>query len=109
MFCSRGFRAAAAAVVAVLGLTFAGVASAHGQTFFVSPGGTGTVCKANAPCSLTTAVALAPAGSTVRALPGVYQGGVSFSKQLDLKGQAAVLDATKSPDGYGIEVVGPGG
>jgi len=39
----------------------------------------------------------------------VYQGGVSFSKQLDLEGQAAVLDATTSADGYGIEVSGPGG
>jgi hypothetical protein len=100
---------AVASVVAVLGLTFAGAASAHGQTFFASPGGTGTVCKANRPCSLTTAVALAPAGSTVKALPGVYQGGVSFSKQLDLEGHAAVLDATKSPDGYGLEVSGAGG
>jgi hypothetical protein len=45
----------------------------------------------------------------VKALPGVYQGGVSFSKQLDLEGQAAVLDASTSPDGYGIEVSGPGG
>jgi hypothetical protein len=100
---------AAASVVAVLGLTFTGAASADGQKFFASPGGTGTACTANAPCSLTTAVALAPAGSTVKALPGVYEGGVSFSKQLDLEGQAAVLDATKSPDGYGIEVSGPGG
>ena len=39
----------------------------------------------------------------------MYQGGVSFSKQLDLEGQAAVLDATTSADGYGIEVSGPGG
>jgi hypothetical protein len=65
--------------------------------------------QANAPCSLTTAVAMASPGSTVKALPGVYQGGVSYSKQLDLEGQAAVLDATTSPDGYGIEVSGSGG
>jgi hypothetical protein len=93
----------------MLGLTFAGAASAGGQKLVASPAGTGTLCTANAPCSLTTAVGLAPAGSTVKALPGVYQGGVSFSKRLDLEGQAAVLDATKSPDGYGIEVSGPGG
>ena len=100
---------AAVSGVAVFSLTFAGAASAHGQKLFASADGTGTVCTANAPCSLTTAVALAPAGSTVKALPGIYHGGVSFSKQLDLEGQAAVLDATKSPDGYGIEVSGPGG
>jgi hypothetical protein len=45
----------------------------------------------------------------VKALPGVYQGGVAFSKRLDLEGQAAVLDASTSTDGYGIEVSGPGG
>jgi len=100
---------AAGCVFAALAMTVAGAASAGGQMVFASPSGTGTACKASAPCSLTTAVAMAPAGSTVKALPGVYQGGVSFSKQLDLEGQAAVLDATTSPDGYGIEVSGPGG
>ena len=99
---------AVASVVAVLGLTFAGAASAHGQTLFASPGGTGTVCKANRPCSLTTAVAVAPAGSTVKALPGVYQGGVAFSKQLDLEGHAA-CSTYEVADGYGIEVSGAGG
>src|SRR5213592_4458855 len=32
-----------------------------------------------------------------------------FAKQLTLLGPDAVLDAAGSPDGYGIEVVGPGG
>jgi hypothetical protein len=101
----------AVAAVTVFGfaLMAAGGASAGGKMVFASPTGSGTSCTASAPCSLATAVALAPAGSTVKALPGVYQGGVSFSKQLDLEGQAAVLDATTSPDGYGIEVSGPGG
>jgi hypothetical protein len=106
---SKVLSLAAACVVAALGLTLAGTASAAGKALFASPGGTGAACSAHAPCSLATAVALAPAGSTVKALPGVYRGGVSFSKQLDLKGQAAVLDASTSPDGYGIEVSGPGG
>jgi Right handed beta helix region len=105
----KAFSMAAGCVFAALAMTVAGSASAGGQMVFASPSGTGTACKASAPCSLTTAVAMAPAGSTVKALPGVYQGGVSFSKQLDLEGQAAVLDATTSPDGYGIEVSGPGG
>jgi nitrous oxidase accessory protein NosD len=105
----KGFSVAGICVFALFAMTVAGSASAGGHMFFAAPGGTGTACKANAPCSLTTAIATAPAGSTVKALPGVYQGGVSFSKQLDLEGQAAVLDATTSPDGYGIEVSGPGG
>jgi nitrous oxidase accessory protein NosD len=100
---------AAAACLAALAFALAGGASAGGQAIFASPTGTGTACTANAPCSLTTAVTAAPAGSTVKAMPGVYHGGVSFAKQLDLEGQAAVLDASTSPDGYGIEVAGPGG
>jgi Periplasmic copper-binding protein (NosD) len=101
----------AVAAVAALGLALVvpGGASAGGKIVFASPNGSGTSCRANAPCSLATAVASAPAGSTVKAFPGLYRGGVSFSKQLDLEGQAAVLDAATSPDGYGIEVSGPGG
>ncbi|HEX6761876.1 MAG TPA: right-handed parallel beta-helix repeat-containing protein [Gaiellaceae bacterium] len=102
-------RAATAVAVAGLALVIAGGASAGGTMIFASPNGSGSACTANAPCSLATAVASAPAGSTVKALPGVYQGGVSFSKQLDLEGPAAVLDATTSQSGYGIEVSGPGG
>ena len=99
----------AAAAAAVVGFAIPTGASAGAKMVFASPNGAGTSCSANAPCSLATAVTSAPAGSTVKALPGVYQGGVSFSKRLDLEGQAAVLDATNSPDGYGIEVSGPGG
>ncbi len=103
------FTAAAAGALALLAVAFTGAASAGGQTFFASPHGSGTACRAFAPCSLSTAIASAPAGSTVRALPGLYQGGISISKQLDLEGFFAVLDASTSPDGYGIEVSGPGG
>jgi len=101
--------AVSASAFAAVTLAWASGASAGGKAVFASPTGTGSVCTANAPCSLNTAVATAPSGSTVKALPGVYQGGVSFAKQLDLEGQAAVLDASLSPDGYGIEVSGPGG
>jgi hypothetical protein len=101
------------AAIVMVGL-FAGVASgsaaAHDKGLFASPNGSGTACTAAAPCSLQTAVAIAPPGSTVRAKSGVYHGGVAFSKQLDLVGDGiAVLDASSSPDGYGIEVSGPGG
>lgn len=97
-----------AATVAVALVTAAG-ASAGGRPLFAAPDGSGSACTAAAPCSLQTAVATAPAGSTVRALPGVYHGGVVIAKQLELDGPLAVLDASSSPDGYGIEIAGPGG
>jgi hypothetical protein len=100
------FTAGAAALVAVV---WAGSAAAAPNDFVAAPSGSGSACTAGSPCSLSTAVAAAPAGSTVRALPGVYHGGVAFAKRLDLVGAAAVLDASSSPDGYGIEITGPGG
>lgn len=101
-----GLAIGAAAFVAAL---TAGSGSANSGALFVSPTGTGSACLASSPCSLATGIAVAPSGSTVRALPGVYHGGVAFSKRLDLEGQAATLDAATSSDGYGIEVSGPGG
>ena len=99
----------AAGVAAFVAVLWAGSAAAGPKAFVASPSGSGSACTASAPCSLSTAIATAPAGSTVRALPGTYHGGVEFAKQLDLEGDAAVLDASSSPDGYGIEVTGPGG
>jgi hypothetical protein len=96
-------------VLAAFAVTASSGASTSNTTLFASPSGTGTSCSAALPCSLQTAVAQAPAGSVVRARAGLYHGGVAFSKQLDLVGAGAVLDASTSPDGYGIEVTGPGG
>jgi nitrous oxidase accessory protein NosD len=97
------------AAIAVGAVSTGAASAGGGSQLFVAPDGSGSTCTASAPCSLATAVAAAPAGATIRALPGVYHGGVAFSKQLDLEGPAAVLDASTSPDGYGIEVTGPGG
>ena len=97
-----------AAMLALAFVTAAGAAAA-GRPLFAAPNGSGSACTANAPCSLQTAVAVAPPGATVRALPGIYHGGVVISKRLELDGTLAVLDASSSPDGYGIEVAGPGG
>ena len=98
------------AVVAFFAGIGSGSAATRDTSLVASPFGSGTACTAHAPCSLQTAVSVAAPGSTIRARPGVYHGGVSFSKQLDLVGQGlAVLDASSSPDGYGIEVSGPGG
>jgi hypothetical protein len=45
----------------------------------------------------------------VVALPGLYQGGVVLDKRLTLRGWGAVIDATTSPNGNGVQIVGPGG
>jgi hypothetical protein len=45
----------------------------------------------------------------VIALPGVYNGGVVLNKTLDLRGLGAVIDASSSATGNGVEIVGPGG
>jgi hypothetical protein len=45
----------------------------------------------------------------VRALPGVYAGGVQITKPLVLSGWNAVIDASSSPFGNGVQIVGPGG
>jgi nitrous oxidase accessory protein NosD len=54
-------------------------------------------------------VATAAAGDTVIALPGTYDGGVVVDKQLTLRGWGAVIDASTSPNGNGVQIVGPGG
>jgi nitrous oxidase accessory protein NosD len=51
----------------------------------------------------------AQSGDTVVALPGVYDGGVVLDKRLVLRGWSAVIDATSSPSGNGVQIVGPGG
>jgi parallel beta-helix repeat protein len=45
----------------------------------------------------------------VIALPGVYQGGVVLDKQIKLRGVGAVIDASSSSTGNGVQIVGPGG
>ena len=66
-------------------------------------------CTRFAPCSLTDAVTNAAAGDTVTALPGLYHGGVVLDKKITLLGQRAVIDASTSPSGNGVQIAGPGG
>jgi len=79
------------------------------HTLWASPNGGGGRCSLRAPCSLSNAVATAGAGDTVVALPGTYDGGVVLDKQLTLKGWGAVINASTSANGNGVQIVGPGG
>lgn len=98
-------------VVGVL-LAAAPGAWAHGrgpQTLWASPTGGSGRCTQWAPCSLTNAVSAASAGDKVVALPGVYHGGVVIDQPIDLRGLGAVIDASTSATGNGVQIVGPGG
>ena len=81
----------------------------HGRTLWASPNGGAGPCKQWAPCSLSNAVSAAAAGDKVVALPGVYHGGVVLNEAVDLRGLGAVLDASSSSTGNGVQIVGPGG
>ena len=82
----------------------------HGaRTLWASPGGGSGPCKQWAPCSLPNAVSAAAAGDKVVALPGVYQGGIVLDNSIDLRGLGAVIDASSSSNGNGVQIVGPGG
>ncbi len=93
-------------------LVAASAASAHGRahgTLWASPFGGAGACTRFAPCSLPGALSSAVDGSRVIALPGVYHGGVVVDKRVSLSGFGAVIDATSSPNGNGVQIVGPGG
>lgn len=107
-------RCAVVCAVTAVGVLFTtgSAAWAHGRggrTLWASPSGGGGLCTRWAPCSLTNAVSAARDGDTVIALGGVYHGGVVLDKRLALRGFGAVLDASSSPTGNGVQIVGPGG
>ena len=82
----------------------------HGaRTLWASPGGGSGPCKQSAPRSLSNAVSGAADGDHVVALPGLYHGGVVLNEAIDLRGLGAVLDASSSTTGNGVQIVGPGG
>lgn len=83
----------------------------HGgrHTLWASPSGGSGPCSRRDPCSLQNAVSTAAPGETVTALPGVYQGGVVVSARVRLEGWGAVIDASSSPNGNGVQITGPGG
>jgi pectin methylesterase-like acyl-CoA thioesterase len=69
----------------------------------------------NQPCAMahfTTideAVAAARPGTHIVVCPGTYDEGVLIDKSLTLTGLHAVIDASSSPTGNGVQIVGPGG
>lgn len=95
------------ALAGSLVVTSSAWASSH--VLWASPTGGDAACTREAPCSLVRAVRLAAAGDTVVALPGVYHGGVRFEKRLALRGRGAVIDASSTPFGNGVQIFGPGG
>jgi len=99
------------AIVGALVFSFVVTSSAWAASpvLWASPTGGTTTCTHAAPCSLARAVQLAAAGDTVVALPGVYHGGVRFDKRLALRGSGAVIDASSTSFGNGVQIFGPGG
>lgn len=75
-------------LLAAIALLWAGViATVFGADFYASPTGSGSSCAVQTPCSLQTALgnAATPAGSTIWAVPALYQG--TFKSEL--RGTAA--------------------
>jgi parallel beta-helix repeat protein len=71
--------------------------------------GAANACSQASPCTLVQAAA-SLAGSTAYVRAGKYSGGVTIAKKLHLVAEGrVVLDASSSPTGVGIDVVGPGG
>ena len=96
-------------VLAVGSVVVGSSAAGKPGMLWASPSGSGAVCTAPSPCSLAYAVANAPTGATVRALGGTYSGGVVIARPLQLLGQDnAVLDASSSSNGVGIQITASG-
>jgi len=109
---SKALRVASIVAALAVGMLAASTARASGagsHVLYASPGGGSGTCAAAAPCSLEHAVAGAEAGDTVIALSGTYHGGVLLEKRIVLRGSHALIDASSSPFGNGVHVVGPGG
>jgi hypothetical protein len=94
--------AGAAVVVAVAA---AGALADSPGALFAAPAGTGNTCSVRNPCSLPTALATAPSGGVVFALPGTYNGGLALTKSLTLIGQHAVIDGSAAPNTPGLQIL----
>ena len=79
------------------------------RTLFASPSGGSGTCTRQSPCSLADAVAAAGPHATVIATAGTYDGGVVVEEPITLVGRGAVIDASSSSNGNGIQITGPGG
>jgi hypothetical protein len=98
------------AAVATAVLAAAAPAAAQEKALFAAADGGGSICTKSRPCTLAHAVAAAPAGAAIHVAAGTYRGGYVLSRRLRLLAQGrVVLDASSSPNGVGIQIVGPGG
>ncbi len=66
-------------------------------------------CSAASYSTIDEAVAAAAPGSHIIVCPGTYDEGVQIDKPLVLSGLHAVIDASSSSFGNGVQIVGPGG
>ena len=121
----RGLRAAVlclgAAVVALLAAVPVAAAAGPAHLYVSKEHSSDTnPCSHSQPClTISHAVSAAPAGATIRVDEGTYSEQVSITKELTLKGEHAVIDATGQTGGieplasmgivgYGLLVFGPG-
>jgi nitrous oxidase accessory protein NosD len=92
------------ALLVAIGSAAAGSGAAPGTTLWASPLGGGAACTTAVPCTLAHAVAVAPAGGTVRARSGTYPGGIVITTPLSLVGDGnAVIDDGGA--GVGIQIL----
>lgn len=88
-------------------------AGADAAQRFVSPTGTGTACTSGAPCSITTGVNSAPAGSEVIIGPGTYSAGnlAVAAANISIHGESAasrpVINSTADPVALDVTALAP--
>jgi parallel beta-helix repeat protein len=86
------------------------VGGAAGAVAVVPAAGAGGACTQGRPCTMAAAIASTPPGGTAYVKAGTYAGGFTIAKKLHLVAAGrVVLDASTSPTGVGLDVVGPGG
>ncbi|HTZ64533.1 MAG TPA: right-handed parallel beta-helix repeat-containing protein [Solirubrobacteraceae bacterium] len=108
----KALRATASIVVSLAGVLLAASgawAAGAAPVLYASPSGGSGVCSVRVPCSLENAISAAAPGDVVYAFAGVYNGGFVVDKAITLHGAGAVIDASSSPFGNGVQIVGPGG
>jgi Right handed beta helix region len=99
----------AALAIALLAASGASAAGGAAPVLYASPSGGSGSCSARLPCTLENAISAAAPGDIVYAFPGVYNGGFVIEKAITLRGAGAVINASSSPFGNGVHIVGPGG
>ncbi len=94
---------------ALLAASGAWAAGGAAPVLYASPNGAAGSCSARVPCSLENAISAAAPGDVVYAFAGVYNGGFVIDKAITVRGSGAVINASSSPFGNGVHIVGPGG